>query len=515
MTSWLRKLGPSAVALTFALAITGCDDGGGRRLFTLFFGINGFDDCTRVVVEIDLDAAGAVIAEDGNGDLMCFLNALLDASGCLVDFDLVNGTFTATIDECTIPAVSALFSCRFRTGVLSSIRAVTTATCVCNEPLCDEDPDVCVGDASMGSDPTACEDCTDGIDNDNDGKTDCEDPGCQSDPACGTTLPTTSTSTTTTSSSTTTTTQSSTTTTSSTVTTTSTTTSTTVPWQVRCRLVFHVPEDVDLGSLQWDTDYNAAPGVFVGAGGQVECAGLVDGGIAQFNDKEDELIMTAGIIHQTGFSAPLDVAECTLVATIDPVPEDFTLTTTDAADPDINPMIPLPEVILRSIECVSIVTTTSTIPNIETTSTSSTTAPIETTTTTTTTAGGGGDTYTITFSIDATIESVGAVQFDVDYSGAPGGFVDNAGEPVCAALPVVAGFGAFNDDTGSSVLTGGVISFSGFNTPAAIAECEFASTGAAPVPGDFSVTTTDASFSTTLPIDPFPDVSVGVAVSAP
>ncbi len=361
MISWLRKLGPSAVALTLALAITGCDDGGGRAFFNFFFGINGFDDCDRVVVEIDLDAVGAVIAEDGNGDLMCFLNAVLDGSGCEVDWDVDGGVFTATIDNCTISAVSALFRCRFSAGTLSAIRSVTTAECDCDHPKCDDDPDVCVG---TSSDPTACEDCSDGIDNDHDGDTDCDDPACQDDPACGTSLTTLTTRTTATV-----------TVTDTTVTITDTTTSTTT------------------------TTTNT----------------------------------TTTVTH----------------------------------------------------------TTTST-----TTSTSNTLPPTET--------------YTITFSIDVTIESVGAVQFDVDYSNAPGSFVDNAGEPACAALPVVAGFGAFNDNTGSAVLTGGVISFAGFNTPAAIATCDFDAI-AQPVPGDFSVTTTDASFSSTLPIDPFPDVSVGVS----
>ena len=511
----LRSLCLSVMALSLALAITGCDNGGGggSQLLRLFFGLNGLDDCTRVVVEIDLEAANAALDEDETGELQCLLNAGLAASGCIADFELRDdgATFRATIDNCTVPGVSALFSCDFTQGTVDSIRSFTTVICDCNEPNCDENPDICI---DGNPDPTSCEDCTDGIDNDGDGKTDCEDPTCQDDPACGTTLPTTSTSTTTLSSTTTTTTQSSTTTSSTIQTTTSTTTSTTVPLNLTCNLTFRLVDDVELGSLQWDTDYSAAPGVFVGSAGGVECATLIDGSIAEFNDQEESLTLTSGIISLAGFTGPVDVSECTFRASTDPVAEDFVITVVDAADPTITPVQPLPDVEITGIRCQGPTTSTLPLSDTTTTTTTSTTiiGPTLTTTTTTTTLEPPGGDQLLTFSVPDTLSGVGAVQFTVDYTNAPGDFAlaPNNVDPDCAVTGNVGGFGAFGDDTGARELTGGAISLAGFDTPASVATCTFESTGSVS-PSDFTIVVTDASFANLDPISPLPAVTVTVA----
>ena len=127
--------------------------------------------------------------------------------------------------------------------------------------------------------------------------------------------------------------------------------------------------------------------------------------------------------------------------------------------------------------------------------------------------GSEGVPYVVTFSVPESLSGVGAVQFDVLYTSAPGTFdlADNNVDPDCAVTGNVGGFGAFSDTPGTSTLTAGVISLAGFNAPATVATCNFTAVGGVPTGGDFLATVTDASFSNLDPISPLPTVTAAVA----
>lgn len=504
MKGWMRKLGLGALALSLGVAVGGCDDGGGSGLIRIFFGIVGDGDCARVVVTVDLDDAGATINTDELGAADCDLDSAV--SDCSSDFDLDGGTLTVTIDDCTIDEISALFACNFENANIDSVDANTTATCECAGDDCDENPPVCV---DRDPDPLSCEDCDNGRDDDGDGLTDCEDPVCANVPPCN--ANSTTTSTTTTISLTTTTLAPTTTLPPTTTTSSSTTTSVTLPPAFECNILFAIEDDVSVGALQYDVDYADAPGAFRGSGAGVECSDLT-GSVASFNDKENEQIMTGGIISIAGVDAPADLAECFFNGTVPPVAEDFAIEVTDATDPSGTTITPTPVVFVKTVDCP---TGTTTLP-VDTTTTTSTTGPTQTTTTTmrtTTTTMGGGSGSTIVFDIANGDLSFGALQLAINYAAATssGEFAESS-PGVVDCSDSTGSITVFNDITAEDTLNIGYISIAGFSGDRELATCTFTGT---PAPGDFIVTVDDAgspggdSFDTgtidvTVSVEPLP-----------
>jgi hypothetical protein len=98
-------------------------------------------------------------------------------------------------------------------------------------------------------------------------------------------------------------------------------------------------------------------------------------------------------------------------------------------------------------------------------------------------------TYGVVFSLDLGVDLV-AIQWDVDYSGAPGGF----SEPTDCTFLAPGGLGAATDD-GVSVLGIAIIgvAFADFSAPVDLVVCSFDSTGPIPTAGDFSITILDAA----------------------
>jgi hypothetical protein len=524
MNTWYRKVGMGALALTLAGVLGGCNNGdGGGALVRLFFGINGEGNCTQVIVDVNLDDADAVIARDENDEVQCVINTLLDNAGCDITFtEFENGDLRAVISGCTIPAVSSLFSCFFEDVDISELEDTASAQCSCVTPGCDENPPICI---SLDPEPDSCEDCDNGIDDDDDGLEDCEDPNCRNAPECSPTTTTSTTSTTNTIETTTTTN-----TTSTTV-----TTSTTLPGEeFNCTILFRLADDVTPGSLQFETDYANAPGEFLGLGGQVECSDLVDDSIASFNDcdtsactffpaKEDVLI--AGIVVVDGFTGPTNLAQCTFRASgTAPEASDFVITVTEASEPDLDLISPLPDVIITEIDCeqgptTTIVTTTTTLVGPTTTL-----GP-----TTTTTVPDGAVNYTVTFRLDsATGETgVGALQWTTNYSAADGSIVGSGATSSCAKVPTVdalfaendkdrvcsgdqdevcdsdddcTGFGTCSVDLEEVSL--GLVSAEGFAAPTDLVTCTFAGTASdPPVPADFVITIEDETDPIGDPID--------------
>ena len=182
MNTWFRKVGMGAVALTLAGVLGGCNNGsgGGGGLIRLFFGINGSGSCSTVVVDVNLEDAGAQISRDEFGDVQCVLNAVLDANGCNISFsELENGDLRAVINGCTIPAVTNLFSCLFEDVDISQLQDTASAQCTCTTQNCDGTPPVCI---SLDPDPRSCEICDNNQDDDGNGLVDCEDPNCDNAP---------------------------------------------------------------------------------------------------------------------------------------------------------------------------------------------------------------------------------------------------------------------------------------------------------------------------------------------
>jgi len=153
----------------------------------------------------------------------------------------------------------------------------------------------------------------------------------------------------------------------------------------------------------------------------------------------------------------------------------------------------------------STVTTSTTLRPAGTTTTSSSTLSTIVGGSTSTTALCDGIEFDVPF---AMVEpaTVGALQFNVDYSAAPGAFNGNGQAALCTVIVDLGlGFPAFNNQTESRLLVAALTSVSGFTTSGntEIVRCSFLScTGVVPSPADFVVTVVDASDPSTNPIDP-------------
>ncbi len=137
---------------------------------------------------------------------------------------------------------------------------------------------------------------------------------------------------------------------------------------VRCRLVWRLADAVDVGSLQWVTDYSNAPGQILGSGdipnnGTLQCASLVDEALASFCDDDgagdcvgsmDEETLAIALAATPGFAGPVDLIECTMLATMDPIAGDFVITIVEATDPTATAIVPPPGVEIRVDSCVPV-----------------------------------------------------------------------------------------------------------------------------------------------------------------
>ncbi len=293
---------------------------------------------------------------------------------------------------------------------------------------------------------------------------------------------------------------------------TTTTTTTLGPTGFTCDVTFSVTSNETIGALQFSADYDgtAQPGDFTGSADMVDCtanAGL-GGVIATFNDDEAAPhVLNVAVIALGGFTGPIDIATCEYIknGTTEPVAGDFPLTLVDASDTSFGNITPT---LAATLVCVP---GGGTGP---TTTTSTTTSTTTTSTTTTTTTGGPtGGAFDVTFDVVEAL-NYGALQFDVLYAGAPGGFTGAADMVDCTADAGLGGvIATFNDNEGANTLSAAVISLAGFAGPADVMTCTFDSTGATPVAGDFTITVIDASDSTLTTIAPLPTVTVANIVA--
>jgi hypothetical protein len=331
-----------AASAVFAL---GSCTNGGNSATVLFIGTNGTGSCFETIVVVDLEAAGARVSRSRDEHPECRIDALLEASGCDARFIESNDRdeLRIVVDGCTLPATASLASCAFFLGSEKDLTPfVTTSHCACTGDQCFEIPGVCIGESN---DPGDCEHCTNQVDDDGNGQTDCADANCAADPAC---IGVTTTSTTSTSSSV-----------ASTPTTDPPPSTSEFLYQKECPIRFRLEDTFLVGALQWDTHLLDEQGLFVAEYyNQVECDDITWGALAAFN-MQSETTLRSGVISVEGIQGPIDLAECVYRARSNspesvPVPADFEVVVLDATDPTSNPIEPFPNVVVTIGECVDI-----------------------------------------------------------------------------------------------------------------------------------------------------------------
>ncbi len=141
-----------------------------------------------------------------------------------------------------------------------------------------------------------------------------------------------------------------TTTTGPTSTTTNTTVSTTTTTLPVCSVTFGVTTSESLGALQYEVNYAAANGEFVGEGFAVSCLSLVTAAAATFSDNDLGRVLGTAIIREAAFVGPVDVARCSFATNDQTISAaKFGTTLIDATTPDFLPVTPT--VAITSINC--------------------------------------------------------------------------------------------------------------------------------------------------------------------
>lgn len=95
---------------------------------------------------------------------------------------------------------------------------------------------------------------------------------------------------------------------------------------------FRLTNSVTVEALQFDVDYSAAGGEFVGLGDDVDCTtnGAINA-VAAYNNDDGDTTLTEGFVNTAGFSGAVRVATCTFDAASAPAKADFAVTVTDWA----------------------------------------------------------------------------------------------------------------------------------------------------------------------------------------
>ena len=106
-------------------------------------------------------------------------------------------------------------------------------------------------------------------------------------------------------------------------------------------------------------------------------------------------------------------------------------------------------------------------------------------------------------------ETLGSLDFQIDYSAAAGEFLDPADTVMCETVPGET-TSVYNNIVAKRLLLGRIIAVGGFSGPGEIARCRFQpAPSTTPESGDFSVAVTDAADPDLMTIDsPPPDVRV-------
>jgi hypothetical protein len=129
------------------------------------------------------------------------------------------------------------------------------------------------------------------------------------------------------------------------------TTTTTVSGGNLSTVTFDLDDAVTAGALQFEVNYSAAGGDFVGSGASVSCTSPLSAGGAfvSFNDVDASTQLNFAAVAIAGFTGPTTVANCTFDSPTPPAPGDFSITVVDASAPDLSPITPLPTVSVSAV----------------------------------------------------------------------------------------------------------------------------------------------------------------------
>ncbi len=303
---------------------------------------------------------------------------------------------------------------------------------------------------------------------------------------------------------------------------TTSTSTTTLPGS-SLEFTFSTPDPgLDVHAIGFSVDYSALAslGGFFGEGSSVNCTATPLGAQSAFNHDSANSMLTAGIIHVTGFTTPAELASCEFRTTLpfDPDPatleSDFVMTVTEASGPGLVPIVPLPSVDITAGDVTLPTTTTTLAPGSTTTTTVGVTTTTSTTTTTTTLPAAGN--WEISLRLDDAV-TFGSLTFTLDYSAASGEMVGSGPDVQCAividALIAGVGLAAYNDDDSNRILTAGFLSTGGATGPVDLATCTF--NGSQPTAGDFAIIVTEAVALDFTALSPTPSVSVSSIVQTP
>jgi hypothetical protein len=323
-----RALGGSVLLLSMLL-LPGCTGDGPSVQRAYFSTNNAYDGCSSIRVSLYLDSSEAVLDRNDDGTINCQIDPARAGDGCrlLVSEQVDEARVDIDIVGCDIDVVSDLFHCDFRQLDASSRDLGVAANCLCTPTSCHffGQCSLCVSDDASRS---TCERCDNDVDDDGDGDMDCWDDDCaflEECFGCGTTRCYGT---------------SSTTTTTDTTTSTSPTTTTTLEVSDRFYSIVYRLDTASavVGSLQFESAYSSAPGVFRGSDGSVYCTNDVSGALFAPNDADDEEKLSLGWIALAGFSAPTNLATCTFQPDSPEAPEpgDFGVSNVAATDTEFN-----------------------------------------------------------------------------------------------------------------------------------------------------------------------------------
>lgn len=120
-----------------------------------------------------------------------------------------------------------------------------------------------------------------------------------------------------------------------------------------CDVVFHLADDVTLGSIQWETDYSGTNGWALSSGHNPACENLVEGTLDGMTIREEDQVLDQGMISLDGFTGPLDLTTCTFIAPAPFGPDHLVIAVSEASDPDLNAVMPFPPVTV-GVECTAL-----------------------------------------------------------------------------------------------------------------------------------------------------------------
>ena len=276
-------------------------------------------------------------------------------------------------------------------------------------------------------------------------------------------------------------------------------------FQSDCHVRFAMTTGELTSTFQSIFDYSRAPGHFVGVNTAVECTRLDDrAGIVGANQctgpngeclpqDRHELYVTAQTTRP--ISSPLELLDCRFIGSAPPAVEEFELVATYATDENLQPFEPPPGLEVTDIECQTVTTTTSTLPEAD---------PCDSIDCADDEACADGacvatDRYLVEFRSDLAAD-YGSLQIDARYACAGGSFVGTGETVSCSTVPALNVFAAFHDhdeciapDT-EGRLAAGVISLVGWQGPAPYLTCEYTSRDGQPPTADtFRVDVVDAT----------------------